>query len=174
MANNPVSETAKPSEAAALVTPAPTAKSAAPAVKAAAKPAAKPAKKPVAKAAVKAKAKSKAAAKPAAAKAAKPKKAAAPVAKSAKPKKAAAPKTDKSAKPKKSKLVRDSFTMPEAEYDLFAAVKKRCVAKGVAVKKSEVLRAAIASFAAQSDTAVMAAVKALAVIKTGRKPKGQK
>lgn len=169
MANNPVSETAKPGEAAALVTPAPAAKSAAPAVKAAAKPAAKPAKKPVAKAAVKAKAKSKTAAK-----AAKPKKAAAPVAKSAKPKKAAAPKTDKSAKPKKSKLVRDSFTMPEAEYDLFAAVKKRCVAKGVAVKKSEVLRAALASFAAQSDAAVMAAVKALAVIKTGRKPKGTK
>ena len=57
------------------------------------------------------------------------------------------------------------------EYGLIAAIKKRCVAKGVAVKKSEVLRAAIASFAALSDTAAMAAVQALEVIKTGRKPK---
>ncbi len=64
--------------------------------------------------------------------------------------------------------------MPESEYGLFAAVKKRCVAKGVAVKKSEVLRAAIIGFAALSDAAVLAAVKALDVIKTGRKPKGQK
>lgn len=156
MANTPVPDTAKQGDAAAIVT---TAKTATPAAKPAKKPAPKAAKKPVAKPA--AKAQPKAAAKPAAGK-------------GAKAKKAAAPKADKGAKPKKSKLVRDSFTMPESEYGLLAAVKKRCVAKGVAVKKSEILRAAIASFAAQSDTAVMAAVKALAVIKTGRKPKGSK
>jgi hypothetical protein len=123
------------------------------------KAAAKPVKKPVKKTA--AKAQTKVAAKPAASKA-------------AKPKKAAAPKAEKNDKPKKSKLVRDSFTMPEAEYGLIAALKKRCVAKGVAVKKSEVLRAAIVGFAALSDAAVVAAVKAVPVIKTGRKPKGAK
>lgn len=85
-----------------------------------------------------------------------------------------AAKADKNAKPKKAKLVRDSFTMPESEYDLITAVKERCVANGLAVKKSEVLRAAIIGFAAQSDAAVTAALQALDVIKTGRPPKGQK
>jgi hypothetical protein len=64
--------------------------------------------------------------------------------------------------------------MPEAEYSLIAAVKKRCLAQGVAARKSEVLRAAIIGFVAQSDAAVTAAVKALTVIKTGRPPKGHK
>lgn len=81
---------------------------------------------------------------------------------------------DKSVKPKKAKLVRDSFTMPEPEYALLAAVKKRCIAKGVAAKKSEVLRAAVISLAAKSDSAIMASLKALTVIKTGRPPKGKK
>lgn len=80
----------------------------------------------------------------------------------------------KTAKPKKAKMIRDSFTMPEAEYSLIAAIKKRCIARGIAVKKSEVLRAAILGLAAQTDAAVTAAVKALAAIKTGRPPKGQK
>jgi len=83
-------------------------------------------------------------------------------------------KADKNAKPKNAKLVRDGFTMPESEYDLIAAVKKRCVANGLAVKKSEVLRAAIIAFAAQSDAAVTTALQALDVIKTGRPPKGHK
>lgn len=82
--------------------------------------------------------------------------------------------TDKIAKPKKAKLVRDGFTMPESEYDLLAAVKKRCLANGLDVKKSEVLRAAIISFAAQSDAAVTVAMQALDAIKTGRPPKGHK
>ena len=163
MANIPASKTTKSVKVAATAKPAAAAKTAIPAKKSAAKP--KP--KPVAKSAVNTK--TKAAAKPAAKAVSKP----AP-GKSAKPPKAAPPKADKNAKQKKSKLVRDSFTMPESEYGLFAAVKKRCVAKGVAVKKSEVLRAAIIGFAALSDAAVMAAVKALDVIKTGRKPKGQK
>jgi hypothetical protein len=89
-------------------------------------------------------------------------------------KKGRAPKADKNAKPKKAKLVRDSFTMPEQEYGLIAEIKKRCVAKGLAVKKSEVLRAAITNLAAQNDANVMAALLALEAIKTGRPPKGQK
>lgn len=76
-------------------------------------------------------------------------------------------------KPKKVKLIRDSFTMPEPEYDLIATIKKRCMAKGLAAKKSEVLRAAIIAFAARSDTVIAGAVKALAVVKTGRPPKSK-
>jgi hypothetical protein len=81
---------------------------------------------------------------------------------------------DKQAKPKKAKLVRDSFTMPETEYDLIALVKRRCIAKGLAVKKSEVLRAATIGFAAKGDADIMAAIQSLDVIKTGRPPKKPK
>ena len=80
----------------------------------------------------------------------------------------------KNAKATKIKMVRDSFTMPEFEYELIAAVKKRYVAKGFAVRKSEVLRAAIIGFAALSDSSAIAALRALPIIKTGRPAKGQK
>jgi hypothetical protein len=77
-------------------------------------------------------------------------------------------------KPKKLKIIRDSFTMPDAEYALLAEVKQRCLAGGIAAKKSEVLRAAFLSFAAKSDAAVFKAIKALTPIKTGRPPKNGK
>ncbi len=130
--------------------------------KAIARPSAKPAVKPATK--IIAKAPTKAAEKPSSK----------PATDQAAAKKGESTKVDKNAKPKKAKLVRDSFTMPESEHDLIAAVKKRCVAKGLAVKKSEVLRAALIGFAAKSDSAVMVALKALKVIKTGRPPQGHK
>ncbi len=83
-------------------------------------------------------------------------------------------KPEKIVRPKKDKLIRDSFTMPESEYSLIAAVKRRCLAKGVAVKKSEVLRAAVIGFAALSDAELTAALKTLVIIKTGRPPQVKK
>ena len=83
-------------------------------------------------------------------------------------------KAGKSAKTKKPKLVRDSFTMPDGEYALIAALKKRCLDAGVSVKKSEILRAAVANLAKLSDASVLAAVRRLEVIKTGRPAKGSK
>jgi hypothetical protein len=79
--------------------------------------------------------------------------------------------TEAAPKAKKDKLVRDSFTMPESEYALISQLKKRCLAKGIVAKKSEILRAAIASLAAASDTSVLNVVKQLNVIKTGRPSK---
>jgi len=81
---------------------------------------------------------------------------------------------DKPAKAKKARLVRDSFTMPEGEYALIAALKKRCLHAGVAAKKSEILRAAIANLAKLGDTSVVAAVRRLETIKTGRPAKSSK
>ena len=69
---------------------------------------------------------------------------------------------------------RDSFTIHELKYELIAAVKRCCVAKGLAVKKSEVLRAAIIGFAALSDSAAAKALQSLPIIKSGRPAKGQK
>ncbi|MHB1248232.1 MAG: hypothetical protein ACYCZL_02295 [Polaromonas sp.] len=87
------------------------------------------------------------------------------------------PKKEKAGKPpkaKKAKLVRDSFTMPEFEYVLIAGLKKRCLNAGVSAKKSEILRAAVINLSKLSDTSVLAAVRRLEVIKTGRPAKGSK
>lgn len=85
-------------------------------------------------------------------------------------------KEDKPEKARKAKLVRDSFTMPDVEYEQIAALKKRCLKAGVAAKKSEILRAAVANLAKLSDSSLLAAVRRLEVIKTGRpaKTKGSK
>ena len=77
-------------------------------------------------------------------------------------------------KAKKGKVVRDSFTMPESEYALINAVKKRCISNGIAAKKSEILRAAIGHFAAQNDDDIRSVITALELVKTGRPPKGRK
>ena len=81
---------------------------------------------------------------------------------------------EKPAKAKKVKLVRDSFTMPEPEYQSISMLKDRCLRAGLAAKKSEILRAAVASLSELNDAAVLAAVRRLKVIKTGRPAKGSK
>jgi hypothetical protein len=65
-------------------------------------------------------------------------------------------------------LVRDSFTMPEAEYAVFASAKQRCLQAGVEIKKSELLRVGMA-LVGQLDVATLQAVLAsLPQLKTGR------
>jgi hypothetical protein len=87
---------------------------------------------------------------------------------------AKANKTGKPARVKKTKRVRDTFTMPEPEYALIKNLKKRCLDEGVLVKKNEILRAAVAGLAKLSDASVLAAVRRLEVIHTGRKAKRSK
>lgn len=79
-----------------------------------------------------------------------------------------AAKPEKSPKPKKPRLVRDSFTMPEAEYERIGELKKRLALVGDSVKKSEVLRAGIALLAALNDAELKAALAKVERIKTGR------
>jgi len=108
------------------------------------------------------------AAKPAAAvKPAAPK--AAPTATKAAPKAAATAKPQpKADKPKKPKLVRDSFTIPKAEYAVLDELKQRAATLGAPAKKSEVLRAGIKALAQLPDAAFRAALAAVPAIKTGR------
>ena len=89
------------------------------------------------------------------------------------PKPAAGKKVDQPVKAKKVKLVRDSFTMPETEYAQIAQLKKRCLNAGVSVKKSEILRAAVAGLAKLGDSSVVTAIRRLEVIKTGRPAKAK-
>ena len=77
-------------------------------------------------------------------------------------------------KTKKIQLIRDSFTMPETEHALIASLKKRCLSIGVAARKSEILRAAIAVLADLDDKAVAIAIRRVEVIKTGRPAKSRK
>ena len=74
-------------------------------------------------------------------------------------------------KPKKPKLVRDSFTMPEGEYAVFAQLKKACVAAGFEIKKSELLRIGVALISKLDAKKLQAAQKALAPLKAGRPKK---
>ena len=85
--------------------------------------------------------------------------------------KAAAPvvaKVSKDVKAKKPKLVRDSFTIPKAEYLVLDTLKERALKLSREVKKSELLRAGIKALAALSDTTLLAALSAVPTIKTGR------
>ena len=69
---------------------------------------------------------------------------------------------------KKIKLVRDSFSLPKAEYASIDALKKRAMTMGVSVKKSELLRAGLMWLNGASDSALKAALAAVPTLKTGR------
>lgn len=94
--------------------------------------------------------------------------------KRAEPQKTAARKAATPAKPakvKKPKLVRDSFTIPKDEYTALAGLKQRCAALDHPVKKSELLRAGIQALVVLGDKALLAALKAVPSLKTGRPKK---
>lgn len=71
-------------------------------------------------------------------------------------------------KRKKIKLVRDGFTMPESDYALLGALKKRALQAGHEVKKSELLRAGLRALAAMPQDDYIAAVEGVERIKPGR------
>jgi hypothetical protein len=87
---------------------------------------------------------------------------------------------DKPAKTKKEpkaekpriKLVRDSFTMPEADFALIGRLKARALEAQRPAKKSELLRAGLHALMGHEPARLAAALDALAPIKTGRPKKG--
>lgn len=66
------------------------------------------------------------------------------------------------------KVIRDSFTMPDADYRLIAALQQRCLNRAVAVNKAEVLRAGLKLLAALPDEALLSAMAQVERVKTGR------
>jgi hypothetical protein len=66
------------------------------------------------------------------------------------------------------RVVRDSYTMPPAEYETLSKVQKRCLKRGVVVSKSEVVRAGFAALARMSDRELFELIEALVKVKTGR------
>jgi len=76
-------------------------------------------------------------------------------------------------KTKKTKLVRDSFTMPEAEYAVLGDVKKACLKAGIAVKKSELLRVGVALIRQLDTASLREELDRLPVLKAGRPKKSK-
>lgn len=74
-------------------------------------------------------------------------------------------------KPKKKKLVRESFTMPEQEYIALVETKKSVIKAGVKVKKSELLRIAIAQLNKMEIAQIQEALGTLTPVKAGRPSK---
>ena len=81
------------------------------------------------------------------------------------------PKAERPVKLKKPKLVRDSFTIPKAEYTVLDELKQRAGKLASPAKKSELIRAGVKALAAMTDIAFLAALKAVPAIKTGRPAK---
>lgn len=104
--------------------------------------------------------------------------AAKPTAKKPAPKPAAQPATPIKAPietpaktPKKARLVRDSFTMPQVDFDLIGVLKERALGFKRPAKKSELLRAGLRALAGLNDAALRAALNALPALKPGRPKK---
>lgn len=72
----------------------------------------------------------------------------------------------------KQKLVRDSFTLPQADFDLIDQLKARAIAFGRPAKKSELLRAGLQALSALNDARLRAALETLVPLKPGRPKKG--
>lgn len=99
-----------------------------------------------------------------------------PAVRKAAPAKAAAKPAKKVKKEKKAeskvKVIRDSFSMPQADYDLIAALKQKALQGGLHVKKSELLRASLQALSKLSVVQLKRAISSLEKIKTGRPKKG--
>lgn len=80
--------------------------------------------------------------------------------------------TTKPIKEKKNKVVRDSFTIPKNELLNIGELKKRAMGLGVAIKKSELIRAGLQSLSISNDAAFKKAMASVPIIKTGRPAKG--
>ena len=77
----------------------------------------------------------------------------------------------KAKKLNKKKVVRDSFTMPQSEYQKIAEIKAICLKARMHVKKSEVLRAGLKALAKLNDKQLKQTLNGLEKIKTGRPKK---
>ncbi|PIT82944.1 hypothetical protein [Limnohabitans sp. 15K] len=78
---------------------------------------------------------------------------------------------ERSLKDKKVKVVRDSFTIPKSELLQIGESKKRALALGVEIKKSELIRAGLQALTSMNDAAFKKALANVPTIKTGRPAK---
>lgn len=77
------------------------------------------------------------------------------------------PSTKKS-KPQKTKVIRDSFSFPEHDYRKISELKKTCLAAGIHVKKSEILRAGLYLLTQANPEELKKAIEKVDKVPTGR------
>ena len=68
----------------------------------------------------------------------------------------------------KVKVVRDSFTMPQNDYEKIGELKQACLKAGMHVKKNELLRAGLHALGKLSVPQLQQAIARMEQIKTGR------
>lgn len=73
-------------------------------------------------------------------------------------------------KPKKEKVkvVRDSFTMPQADYELLKLLKNRSLKSGIETNKSEILRAGLLALNQMTERDFLNKIENVEKVKTGR------
>jgi hypothetical protein len=80
-------------------------------------------------------------------------------------------KSTKATKTVKTKLVRDSFAIPEKEYAALVAVKKACLKASLEIKKTELIRIGIALVNTLTTAKIKTAQAKLTQISAGRPKK---
>lgn len=68
----------------------------------------------------------------------------------------------------RTKVIRDSFTMPESDYAKIKALKSRYLQSGVNVKKGELLRAGLHALEQMDEQALLEILDNVERVKTGR------
>lgn len=68
-------------------------------------------------------------------------------------------------------IMRDGFSMPEADYRLIAEIRSSCVELGVLPTKSGILRAGLRALHRMEPQALVQLIKGLEPVKTGRPAK---
>jgi hypothetical protein len=68
----------------------------------------------------------------------------------------------------KLKVVRDSFTMPQTDYELITTLKKRSLESGIQATKSEILRAGLLALNQMTEVEFVSKIETVEKIKTGR------
>ncbi len=71
-------------------------------------------------------------------------------------------------KPEKIKVVRDSFSMPEADYEKLIDLKKKCTASGIHVKKSELIRLGLLQLSKLSNASLLSSAKRISSVKKNK------
>jgi Arc/MetJ-type ribon-helix-helix transcriptional regulator len=66
------------------------------------------------------------------------------------------------------RVIRDSFTIPNDEYELISKIKRRCMKAGIGANKSEVLRAGLAALNAMPEKELARLFEKLPRVKPGR------
>ena len=68
----------------------------------------------------------------------------------------------------KKRVIRDSFTLPESDYELIKTLKSRYLSLAINVNKSEVIRAGLHALNQMSDPELVSVIESLIRVKTGR------